>query len=155
MRISAQSPVNDFVHIQSNLKNIFELRPSETIAWHNQSRKFIEAELRKPFAGKIAVVTHHTPSLRSVHPRFRNDPLTPAFSSNCDDVQAFGANLWIHGHTHVSFDYMADLTRVVCSPPQPVAVKVDPQQPKQHAPEGPSNKLVPSMPASFINQQTW
>jgi predicted phosphodiesterase len=112
----AQSAMNDFIYIRSDVKNTFELRPSETVAWHNRSRKFIEAELRKPFAGKTVVVTHHTPSRRSVHPRFRNDPLTPAFSSNRDDLLALGADLWIHGHTHDSFDYMAGRTRVVCNP---------------------------------------
>ena len=35
-------------------------------------------ELEKSFEGKTIVVTHHLPSIRSVSPRFKEDPLTPA-----------------------------------------------------------------------------
>lgn len=31
-------------------------------------------------------------------------------------VENAGAALWVHGHTHSSFDYMAGETRVVCNP---------------------------------------
>jgi hypothetical protein len=62
------------------------------------------------------VVTHHLPSMRSVAPRYENDPLTAAFASNCDDLLELGADLWIHGHTHDSCDYMAGRMRVVCNP---------------------------------------
>jgi predicted phosphodiesterase len=31
-------------------------------------------------------------------------------------MRDFGARLWIHGHTHDSFDYRLDGTRVVCNP---------------------------------------
>lgn len=95
---------------------MFELRPAETVKWHMASRAYIAAELAKPFGGKTIVVTHHLPSLRSVHQRFKEDPLTPAFASNCDDLLDLGADLWIHGHTHDSFDYLAGKTRVVCNP---------------------------------------
>ena len=34
-----------------------------------------------------------------------------------DDFVAWtGAELWIHGHIHESFDYMISKTRVVCNP---------------------------------------
>ena len=65
------------------------------------------------------VVTHHLPSERSVAPRFAKDELTPAFASHLDDLLPF-AQLWIHGHTHDSIDYVLEAeghrTRVVCNP---------------------------------------
>jgi len=30
-------------------------------------------------------------------------------------VEERGARLWVHGHTHVSFDYRAGTTRVLCN----------------------------------------
>jgi len=112
----AHSAMNDYVYIKGNVENTFGLRPMETVRWHRESRAFIEQELRKPFAGKTVVMTHHLPSMRSVAQRFKADPLTPAFASACDDLLDLGADLWIHGHTHDSADYMAGMTRVICNP---------------------------------------
>jgi len=54
---------------------------------------------------------------RSVHLRFADDPVTPAFCSDLSElVENSGAALWVHGHTHTSCDYMAGHTRVVCNP---------------------------------------
>jgi predicted phosphodiesterase len=112
----AASAMNDFVYIQGNAENGLALRPIETVGWHKESRKYIEQELRKPFHGKSIVVTHHLPSMRSVAPRYKADALTPAFASACDDLLDLGADLWVHGHTHDSADYMAGRTRVICNP---------------------------------------
>lgn len=92
------------------------LTPDETANRHKASRVFLGKALRKRFTGKTVVVTHHLPSSLSVHPRYAGDPITPAFASNCDDLLALGADLWIHGHTHASCDYRAGRTRVVCNP---------------------------------------
>lgn len=107
--------MNDYSRIRGdNLRHA--LAPAETTEWHKRSRAFLAKTLRKRFAGKTVVVTHHMPSKRSVHPRYAGNPVTPAFASNCDDLLALGADLWVHGHTHASCDYQADTTRVICNP---------------------------------------
>jgi len=112
----AQRGMNDYACIQGDRREGGLLEALETREWCLESRRYIESELRKPFGGKTVVVTHHLPSLRSVAKRYRNDPLTPAFASDCDDLLALGADLWVHGHTHDCADYMAGKTRVVCNP---------------------------------------
>jgi len=63
------------------------------------------------------VVSHHSPSPRSVPDRFRDDPLSPAFSSDLESlILRHQPDLWIHGHTHDSFDYTIGRTRVICNP---------------------------------------
>lgn len=56
---------------------------------------------------------------RSVAPEYAQDSLTPAFASHLDDLIP-AAQLWLHGHTHDSFDYPVQTsnlpTRVVCNP---------------------------------------
>jgi len=42
--------------------------------------------LAESFDGKTVVVTHHAPSSQSVHPRYANDLLTPAFASNLENL---------------------------------------------------------------------
>ncbi len=111
----AQMNMNDYRFIKG--LNECKLMAFETADWHAQSRSYIERELLTPFSGKTIVVTHHLPSARSVRPRFRTDPFSPAFASNCDHLLELGADLWIHGHIHDSCDYMVgEKTRVVCNP---------------------------------------
>lgn len=93
------------------------LAPQDALGWHERSLAWLEAELRDPFAGKTIVVTHHLPHPNSIHPRFADDEVTPAFCSDLSDlVEGSGAALWVHGHTHTSCDYVAGRTRVVCNP---------------------------------------
>ena len=44
--------------------------------------------------------------------------MTPAFASNLDAlIEERRPALWVHGHTHTSFDYeFAGGTRVICNP---------------------------------------
>ena len=109
----AASQMADFRLIRGSCGS---LTPVETAEWHLESRNFIERQLGSSFAGKTIVVTHHAPSSRSVPRRYASNPITPAFASRCDDLLDLGADLWVHGHTHDSFDYKAGATRVVCNP---------------------------------------
>jgi hypothetical protein len=91
------------------------LTPSDTVAIHRASRAWLARELAQPFAGPRVVVTHHLPSWRSVAPRFLRAPSNAAFASDLDALFD-PVTLWIHGHTHHSFDYLAGRTRVVANP---------------------------------------
>ncbi|MGH8788924.1 MAG: hypothetical protein ACREYA_28095, partial [Cupriavidus necator] len=56
-------------------------------------------------------------SPRSIHPRFAGSLLNAGFVSNAERLIDGGrVQLWIHGHTHDSFDYTVNGTRVVCNP---------------------------------------
>lgn len=90
-------------------------RPEQSVTLHRVARQFIVDQLAKPFAGKTCVITHHLPSIRSVSPRYASEVLSAAFASNADDLVK-QANVWVHGHTHDSFDYQIAGCRVVCNP---------------------------------------
>jgi len=65
------------------------------------------------------IVSHHTPSLQSVHQRYSGSPFNSSFSNNLDEqilAMKKPPKLWIHGHTHDRFDYMIGETRVICHP---------------------------------------
>ena len=96
---------------------VMPLSPELALTWHESSLAWLKAKLRQPYTGKTVVVTHHLPHPDSIHPRFADDPLTPAFCSDLSElVESCGAVLWAHGHTHESCDYVAGATRVVCNP---------------------------------------
>lgn len=95
-------------------------RPEEALAMHVASRRFLVSALR-PDAGSTlrahVVVTHHAPAAASIAPRFVGKPLNAAFASRLDDLIENGRpSLWVHGHTHSSFDYRLGQTRVLCNP---------------------------------------
>jgi len=113
---AAHRALNDFKAIEIGKRRF---QPPDAVALFEQAVAFIASELAKPFDGKTVVVTHHSPSPQSVHPRYIGDAINGAFSSDLEYLmQAPNAPaLWIHGHTHDSFDYVVDgCTRVVANP---------------------------------------
>lgn len=92
--------------------------PADAAAAHTAARNWLDQALGAVPEGTLAVVlTHHAPSRRSVAPQFADDPLTPAFASNLEDLIArHQPGLWVHGHMHQAADYLVARTRVVCHP---------------------------------------
>jgi predicted phosphodiesterase len=63
------------------------------------------------------VITHHIPTRRSVAPRYLQSPTTRFFLCDMDPMIYTGRpKMWIHGHTHVAYDYKHVSTRVICNP---------------------------------------
>ena len=63
---------------------------------------------------KVVVVTHHSPSYRSVNPLYAGSHLNQFFCNNLDDLIEEGKpKCWIHGHLHNSVDYQLFDTRVI------------------------------------------
>jgi len=96
-----------------------KLKPIDTTADHLAAVDFIFKAIsdQKINGHKIVVITHQAPSWQSVAEEFKGEPLNGAYVSNLDDhIYVSAPELWIHGHTHVSFDYMIGDTRVLCNP---------------------------------------
>lgn len=103
------------------------LTPRKTLSMHYETRDFLEHELaRQPDPmglgeawAKTVVVTHHAPSGKSLtygKPISNGDT---CYVSNLDHLAAM-ADLWVHGHIHVSVDYAippgGESGRVVSNP---------------------------------------
>ena len=91
--------------------------PSDAALLFQRHADWLAAKLAQPHPGPTVVITHHAPSRQSIHPRFDGSPVNACFVS--DAAYLAGADrvqLWIHGHTHDSFDYALNGTRVVCNP---------------------------------------
>ncbi|MBI5890191.1 MAG: metallophosphoesterase family protein [Nitrosomonadales bacterium] len=104
--------LNDFRLIRER-DRVFS--PARSAQLHKTSRKWLAAKLQQPFPGQTVVVTHHLPSMQSVAARYKPVLTSACFASNLDELLGASA-LWIHGHTHDSFDYVLRGTRVVCNP---------------------------------------
>ena len=89
---------------------------ADTLALHRRARTWLARQLAEPFAGKTIVVTHHAPHRASLADRFASDLASAGFISHLTDLVGPPVDVWIHGHTHTPFDYVANGTRVVCNP---------------------------------------
>jgi predicted phosphodiesterase len=89
--------------------------PEDSIALCAQHRAWLAGALSEPFPGKTVVITHFAPHPRSIAPAFRDHRANPAFVVDLEELMG-RADLWIHGHTHNSFDYVVRGTRVLCNP---------------------------------------
>ena len=90
--------------------------PDDAIRLFQESTTWLKHKLiDEPFDGKTVVITHHLPSSRSVAPEYSNALTSAGFASHLDALFGY-SDLWIHGHTHTSFDYVVNGTRVVCNP---------------------------------------
>ena len=109
--------VRDFSRIHRDETSDALFAPADAAALFDRHASWLEARLATPFSGPTVVVTHHAPSPRSIHPRFAGLPLNVCFVSDTEHLlEGRRVALWIHGHTHDSFDYVANGTRVVCNP---------------------------------------
>lgn len=91
------------------------LTPKDTLRMHQESVSWLSQELAKQDSRPVVVVTHTAPHRGSLHPKYEHHGISPAFVSDLDGLVQ-RADLWIHGHTHDSFDYQAGKCRVVCNP---------------------------------------
>jgi Icc-related predicted phosphoesterase len=94
-----------------------KVKPPQLAARHQKTRAFFESRLSQPFAGPTVAISHHAPCELSIHERYRGGSghLNASYASRLDALMGL-AVLWVHGHTHDSFDYDAGGTRVVCNP---------------------------------------
>jgi predicted phosphodiesterase len=113
----AQRAIADFWRIRVCTGEERGFTPADAAARFSDHYRFLAAALASAFAGPTVVITHHAPSARSIHPRFRDSTLNACFISDVEHLMARErVRIWIHGHTHDSFDYTVDGTRVVCNP---------------------------------------
>ena len=115
--IEAARLMLDFSRIESTENPGTKFTPLESTRVFHRHLEWLTEKLAEPFDGATVVITHHAPSPRSIHPRFVGSPLNGGFVSDLEPLMGGQrAVLWVHGHTHDSFDYTVRGTRVLCNP---------------------------------------
>jgi len=99
------------------------MTPNDHLGLHEVAKRYVFAEVRRGTArGETNfVITHHGPSWLSVADKFKREQwsilLNGAFVSALDEaVMTHDIKYWVHGHTHVSFNYMIENTNVIVNP---------------------------------------
>lgn len=130
--VVAGERMNDFRKIRTaGYKRRF--RPSDALLRHQQSRAFLEAEMRKPRENghRLVIATHHSPLPNppdkrpdGAGPLSNDELLDAAYRSDltalmvsqpaADGVNALRpADAWLYGHTHESLEKVVGETLVV------------------------------------------
>jgi len=113
----AVAMIRDFSRIRADSSAERSFSPTDSTELFHRSAAWLRRKLDEPFDGPSVVITHHAPSRRSIHPRFAGSPLNACFVSDAERLMGGDrVALWIHGHTHDSFDYSVEGTRVLCNP---------------------------------------
>jgi predicted phosphodiesterase len=126
---AARRGMNDFyvIHRRENPINLGgpyrvgppKLHPSDLVEENTRAQESLSAALVANPDKKFVVMTHHCPSMLSSHPRFQGDMLNYAYCNTKIDnwiADQHQIKVWVHGHTHDSYDYMVDGCRVLCNP---------------------------------------
>lgn len=114
---AAQGFMRDFSRIFVDEAMQQALTPADTMRMFGRHADWLAQRLARPHDGPTVVITHHAPSPGSVHPRFAGSPINAAFVADVERLMGEDrVQLWVHGHTHDSFDYRVKGTRVVCNP---------------------------------------
>lgn len=102
--------LNDFRKVDFN-KEAFNQRNFSEL--HYQAKSWLEAELRKPHAGKTVVITHHAPTEWS----WIETPNALKKMAYCNDLKPFiyehEIAVWFHGHVHNLGDYRIADARIL------------------------------------------
>ena len=114
-----QDPLNQlYEHFMNDFRTIKGLH-----GWVYDENVRSQSFLQQETTVDSIVVTHHLPSRQSSAARFAGSDLNRFFVCDMEPmIRHKGPALWIHGHTHDSFDYMIEhtddgsATRVVCNP---------------------------------------
>lgn len=113
----ALASVRDFSRIGVAPGRDERFTPALSRQLFDQSVAWLDARFAQVFPGPTVVVTHFAPARGSIHARFAGSPLNACFVSDLEDrIQGWRPQLWLHGHTHDSFDYSIGRTRVVANP---------------------------------------
>jgi predicted phosphodiesterase len=116
-KAEAQRLMRDFSRIRTHEASAAVFTPDDSVQLHRRQAAWLADRLADTHAGPTVVITHHAPSRHSIHPRFAGSLLNACFVSDAAGLlQADRVALWIHGHTHDSFDHRVNGTRVVCNP---------------------------------------
>jgi predicted phosphodiesterase len=113
MAIAAQAMV-DYRTIRMSGARMLCAADTQNIHW--QQVAWLTQQLTEQTASPTVVITHHLPHPVSVHAKYARDGLNPSFASDLSALVRQPVQLWIHGHTHESMDYVVNGTRVVCNP---------------------------------------
>lgn len=91
---------NGYLRINDGANSVFR-NQIEYVEEFIRDYQFLKNALSKKPEHPRVVITHHLPTLRLIHSRFRNSEINSAFATHIiDNLEMHFVKLWACGHTH-------------------------------------------------------
>ena len=111
--MDAQSYMNDYkvIRITSNYR---KLNTNDTLQFHKDSKQYLLNKLDELKDEEVFVISHHSPTLQSIAPEYKNS-CNGAYCSDLDDLILDHPNIkhWVFGHSHTAMDFNIGDCRVI------------------------------------------
>lgn len=67
---------------------------------------------------RIIILTHHSPSYKSIHPKYKGYPFNSAFASDLSHLFVTYPNIifWLFGHTHCTVEFVENSSKCATNP---------------------------------------
>lgn len=118
--LMCQQSMNDYRYIRKlflERNECHRLNPQMVIGINREHLKFIKDKLTELQGQKNIVVTHHSPSHRSITEGYKGDPLNAAYHNDLDSlIEDMQPIIWQHGHVHSFHRYKIGKTTVIANP---------------------------------------
>lgn len=116
--LDAKNLMNDYNYIKygPNYRKFF---PEDVLKLHKETIKYFELVLDTMKDEKVVMVTHHTPTEKSVHPKYKGQLGNAYFNNHLDEwiMDRPQIKYWLCGHTHWAHNYtVGDNCKVYCNP---------------------------------------
>ncbi len=98
--------------------NSLRFTPEDSVIEHEDTLQALKMALDANQEKNFLMMTHHTPSYLSIHPKYGDSPLNYAYSSDLSELIIDNTQIkhWVHGHTHDTFNYIVGGCQVYCNP---------------------------------------
>lgn len=105
---------NDYEVIRTDT-NYRKLKTLDVINAHNNSKKYLNKELKNHRKDKVFIVTHHAPSFESLSIKDKSKLIHTSFYSDMSKIinRYPQINYWIHGHVDTENDYIINKCRIL------------------------------------------
>lgn len=105
----------ELIRIGSNYRRI---EPLDIISTHNESKKYLNKELKNHRKDKVFIITHYAPSIESISEECKNDLICDSYYSDLTKIIRRSPQIkyWAHGYTNIKNDYIIDRCRVLSNP---------------------------------------
>lgn len=114
--------IENLCKINKDHKNILyngqNLKYENLLEEYEKSILFIENKLSDSNNfDYVVVVTHFLPLEKSLSKKHGNKEINPIFATDLSNIiTKYNPNLWIHGHSHESCNYVFEKTRIISNP---------------------------------------
>ena len=108
--------MNDFRSIF--LKDAENLHPYDVYDMYIKNREWLSKEIQdaKERGEEVLVLTHHLPTEKLIHEKYKSHPLNMCFASNCEELIQVPVKGWICGHSHTGVRLELNGVKCVMNP---------------------------------------